>query len=529
MYNQIYNNNYKSNKNKPNVKNYFQTKLNFGQTPLNQYEDDPSLLNYNFGNIMLCQNELNITEELKTHLHYIRIPYYEKTNPEKLDERRYNIIKEALTKYPIRNCNAFQYALLKYHTELSENDNSLLNNLRLYENRYIEESKYFYTEILPFIIEQALKLPEYLSKPIPLLGRYMNIAITFNKLQVMSLLANQFLCIFTEENHKLYYTPECSFLGIFSTSKSTVDSSVEKIRSVVHYFDKMRKRNSDSLKSELITFQRVSLKENSTPDWINSSMNICNVIIDKGRNIEECENMLQVDFANCYLGGGVLRTGCVQEEIRFIITPELFTSMIFTQRLDQLETAFIIGAERVSKFKGYGRSFKFDGDHNDNYIKFDKWNRKSTEIVALDATHYSPSLKKYIQFSTKETIKEMNKLYVGFKNNEYSNFSEGSYIATGNWGCGAFNGDLELKAMLQVLVASVVEKNIYYCPFDKIEFADRFGLVIQNLKAHNITTDILYKLIRSYNTNVIFKHVNHDSPPKISLFDYILGTLHYNS
>ncbi|ORX83136.1 hypothetical protein BCR32DRAFT_267172 [Anaeromyces robustus] len=530
MYNQIYNNNYNPNRNKnrPNGKKYVQTKLNFGQKPLDNYEDDPTLLDYNFGNIMLSQNELNVSDELKTHLHYIRIPYYENNNPEKLNEKKYNIIKEALTKFPIRNCNAFQYALLKYHTELSENDNSLLNNLRLYEKRYSDEAKYFFIEILPFIIEQALKLPEYLTKPIPLLGKYMNIAITFNKLQVISLLANQFLCIFTEENNKLYHTPECSFLGIFSTPKSTVDSSVEKIRSVVHYFDKMRKRSIDSLKSELLTFQRVSLKEKSLPDWINSSMNICNVIIDKGRNIEECENMLQVDFANSYLGGGVLRTGCVQEEIRFVITPELFVSMIFTQKLDNLETAFIIGAERVSKFKGYGRSFKFNGDHNDCYIKYDKWNRKSTEIVALDATHYSPSLKKYIQFSTKETIREMNKLYVGFKNNELSNLSEGSYIATGNWGCGAYNGDLELKAMLQVLVASITEKNICYCPFDKVEFADRLGVVVHSLKTHNVTTDLLYKLIRSYNTEVIFKHVNHNSPPKISLFDYILGTLQYN-
>jgi len=46
------------------------------------------------------------------------------------------------------------------------------------------------------------------------------------------------------------------------------------------------------------------------PDWIKSKMDICNVIIDKGKNIEDCENMLQVDFANSYLGGGVLRAVC---------------------------------------------------------------------------------------------------------------------------------------------------------------------------------------------------------------------------
>jgi len=477
---------------------------------------------------MLCQNELNVADNLVNHLNYIYMPFYEDENPEKLNVNKYNSIKDALTKFPIYNSNTFQYALLQYHPELSNTDRSLLNNLRLYEKKYPEEAKTFFSEILPFIIEKAIKLPEYLNKPIPLLGRYMNIAITINKLQAISLLANQFLCIFTNENNKLYHTPECSFLGVLSSQKSPIDTSVEKIRCIIHYFDKMRRRDDDSLKSELLTYQRVSLKDNDVPDWINSKMPICNVIIDKSKLIEDCEDMLQVDFANKYLGGGVLRAGCVQEEIRFTTSPELFISMIFTQRLDELETAFIIGAERIAKFKGYGRTFKYNGDHNDNYLRFDKWNRKSTEIVALDATHYPPSLRKYIQYSTKDTIREMNKLYAGFKTNELSNLQKNSYIATGNWGCGAYNGELELKSLLQVMVASIAERNIYYCPFDQIEFADQFGLVINSLKQHNITTDLLYNLIRTYNNEVIMTQVNQNKLPSISLFHYILETLKYN-
>jgi len=42
--------------------------------------------------------------------------------------------------------------------------------------------------------------------------------------------------------------------------------------------------------------------------------------------------------------------------------------MIFTERLDHLECAFIMGTERISKFKGYGRTFKYNGDYNDEYI-----------------------------------------------------------------------------------------------------------------------------------------------------------------
>ena len=55
-------------------------------------------------------------------------------------------------------------------------------------------------------------------------------------------------------------------------------------------------------------------------------------------------------------------------------------------------------------------------------------------------------------------------------------------------GCGAYNGELELKALLQIMVASIAERNIYYCPFDQIEFANQLGVVINTLKQHNITT-----------------------------------------
>jgi poly(ADP-ribose) glycohydrolase len=39
----------------------------------------------------------------------------------------------------------------------------------------------------------------------------------------------------------------------------------------------------------------------------------------------------QADFANKMLGGGVLRRGCVQEEIRFAVCPEMIVGRLFTE------------------------------------------------------------------------------------------------------------------------------------------------------------------------------------------------------
>ena len=44
-----------------------------------------------------------------------------------------------------------------------------------------------------------------------------------------------------------------------------------------------------------------------------------------------------------YVGGGVIDTGCVQEEIRFVVCPELILSRLFTQVLGDNEALVVIG------------------------------------------------------------------------------------------------------------------------------------------------------------------------------------------
>jgi poly(ADP-ribose) glycohydrolase len=40
-------------------------------------------------------------------------------------------------------------------------------------------------------------------------------------------------------------------------------------------------------------------------------------------------------------------------------------------------------------------------------------------------------------------------------------------IATGNWGCGAFRGDRQLKFIIQWIAASLAEKQMIFCPYGK--------------------------------------------------------------
>lgn len=57
----------------------------------------------------------------------------------------------------------------------------------------------------------------------------------------------------------------------------------------------------------------------------------------------------QVDFANKFVGGGVTSSGLVQEEIRFLINPELIVSRLFTEVLDDNDCLIITGQYKTKK------------------------------------------------------------------------------------------------------------------------------------------------------------------------------------
>ncbi len=73
----------------------------------------------------------------------------------------------------------------------------------------------------------------------------------------------------------------------------------------------------------------------------------------------------QADFANKFVGGGVLRGGSVQEEIWFVICPELLVSLLLCEQMGPTEAIVITGAQRFSEYEGYSSTFKWSGAFKD--------------------------------------------------------------------------------------------------------------------------------------------------------------------
>lgn len=159
----------------------------------------------------------------------------------------------------------------------------------------------------------------------------------------------------------------------------------------------------------VVTFTRRSVPDQYLPKWEESKISIDELVLhvtDFGTIEDQGEGLLQVDFANKYIGGGVLNFGCVQEEIRFMICPELLCSRLFTEVLEDNECLTIMGCERFSAYEGYSSSFQWNGDYLDT-TPLDSFRRRKCTIVAIDATLFRA---RHLQYKEDMLKRELNKV-----------------------------------------------------------------------------------------------------------------------
>ncbi|CAF4896310.1 unnamed protein product [Rotaria sp. Silwood1] len=266
----------------------------------------------------------------------------------------------------------------------------------------------------------------------PLLRIGSNRSLTMSQLQAASLLACAFFCLFPyrsdQAQSKEYENfPNPNFNRLY---KSGSPAKIEKLKCILHYF----RRITEKTPNGVISFRRYKLPDDSHPQWLNSRQVLCNLHLTTGKKIEDIDCVLQ--------GGGVLGSGCVQEEIRFSICPEMLVSLLVCEMMKPDECIFLIGCERYSSYKGYANNFEFDNDYRDDTPK-DNWGRKWCHLVAMDAIYFrNPS----IQYDMKYINRELIKAYTCFRLRKVATIHQTLFgIATGNWGCGAFNGDKQLK------------------------------------------------------------------------------------
>ncbi|XP_078522897.1 poly(ADP-ribose) glycohydrolase-like [Lissotriton helveticus] len=320
------------------------------------------------------------------------------------------------------------------------------------------ERQYYLTSVIPKMAELALQLPIICPKPIPMLKKGQQRAITMSQQQVACLLCNAFFCTFprrnaTQGNSEYATYPSINFNRLFDEENS---SKREKLRAIFCYFAQV----VDEMRTGLVTYERRKLAY-EPKKWSKSQAKFTKFHVSSEGTIEENgKRMLQVDFASPIVGGGVLGSGLVQEEIRFLINTELIVSRLFTEKLDNDECLLITGAEQYSRYAGYCRNFKWTESMKDSTPR-DAWQRRCIEIVAIDAIRFRDTRE---QFTGASIDRDLNKAYCGFQVNP-SFSQQNAAVATGNWGCGAFNGHPKMKGLLQLMAAAEARRDVAYFTF----------------------------------------------------------------
>ncbi|XP_022599252.1 poly(ADP-ribose) glycohydrolase-like [Seriola dumerili] len=435
-------------------------------------------------------------------------PVEDEETHEMQNKSRWELIKETLNK-KFTSPLELKNAVLKYSASHAQKWD--FTALHLYCTKVLEPdaAEHLFGSLLPDMVQLALRASELCTKPIPLLKRGTNHSITVSQEQVACLLANAFFCTFPRRNsRRTEYCnyPDINFVRLFEGSSS---KKIEKLKTLMCYF----KNVTEQKPTGLLTFTRKSLDK--PLNWKSSQTPLTKLHITCEGTIEDdgC-GMLQVDFANQFVGGGVTSSGLVQEEIRFLINPELIVSRLFTEALDHNECLIITGTQQYSKYTGYANTYQWGGSHQDTTPR-DGWQRRCTEIVAIDALQFRNFLE---QFSPERINRELNKAYCGFARPEEQSQNLAA-VATGNWGCGVFGGDTRLKALLQMLAAAEAGRDVAYFTFGDSQLMTDVHNMHSFLTQRNIGVGEVYDLLGQYYSSVCRSCLGRR--PDVSLYSFI--------
>ncbi|XP_066266530.1 uncharacterized protein [Branchiostoma lanceolatum] len=278
------------------------------------------------------------------------------------------------------------------------------------------ERRDFFGKTLPCIADRALELETL--KPADGLNvsqRQRGGLVVLQRRFVASVVAHAFLCTFPKGRGRSAALNQINFTNFFNVIHvgGRRETQTAKLRCILHYFERLAEDPDGP--PGCISFTRKVLSEDHLPSWDtwrSCDKQLCPITVLHQGGIEDSgSHTLQVDFANKFIGGGVLTQGRVQEEIRFSICPELIASILFMEKMDANEAIQIEGFEQFSHYTGYGWDLGYGGDCKDQ-SKVNPDGNIETALCAIDAIPYKR--RKDEEYKQDNLLRDLNKAYVGF-------------------------------------------------------------------------------------------------------------------
>ena len=307
------------------------------------------------------------------------------------------------------------------------------------------------------------------------------------------ILANAFFCTFANRKSDNCISgpglPSINFDELYGGYGSQSVARA-KLLMILEYFDWMRQRCAlGELLVRRIAFGRCRAERSARQEWLACQAPLIPPFLQPGgRSIDEAKQAIRVDFANQILGGAAIAYGCVQEEIMFCLCPELIAGRLYCTRMRDDEAILIRGVEQFSLPEGYGSDLAFGGTYEDR-SGLDASGMLRSSILAVDAYDLRGQ-QKDAQYGSAIILRELNKLWAAMPH-----VSLPAEVATGNWGCGVFGGDVELKFLIQWAATSRSGKRMLYFPWDEEAIIERAPVVMETLLKRKATVGACVKFL----------------------------------
>lgn len=312
----------------------------------------------------------------------------------------------------------------------------------------------FFALGVPLLLEVALEMRTLFTDPVPIAKTYSSWAepqtlarssTTLTRRQCACLLAHSFFGSLRRpadmQPNDFRFTAVELFLGTARSPNSAT--------TLLNYFTVLGR---EGVPEGSVRFERRGYPKGASPwQWATSEAPLCEVRISDGA-LEACAAEVHAEFANAFVGGGVMTGDFAMEEILFLVKPELMVAMALQNRMADSEAICVSGALQYSLVSGYGSSFSFAGDYDGRRAG------PPPDVVAIDAIRGGgPAM------TEAALLRDLNKARIAF------DMPQGAReLATGHWGCGAFGNHHDLMFLKQWLAASEAgAPAMHYHDFDR--------------------------------------------------------------
>eukprot|EP01059_Diplonema_ambulator_P013756 TRINITY_DN2435_c0_g2_i1.p1 TRINITY_DN2435_c0_g2~~TRINITY_DN2435_c0_g2_i1.p1 ORF type:complete len:454 (+),score=96.26 TRINITY_DN2435_c0_g2_i1:39-1364(+) len=308
--------------------------------------------------------------------------------------------------------------------------------------------------------------------------------VSLSRVELRGLLA---LSVFGGVPHKKSPDTHWGHLNWFSLFFNDELVSVARLSCLLHYFKATSHPSwkEESLRYPPIDFYRVRAEAGDNWNSTEGSLKLPEVVISSEKRIEDfTEAGSHVDFANKNLQIHKIIPSATQEEVLFSIRPELMVCLPLYSTLLADEAAIFTGAARYCEYTGYLSTFRMASGLTPE--------PSPPAVIGIDAV-VAPAM----QYNTPLVNRDIKKCYVGFRHGVLK--GPNPTISTGNWGCGAFGGDVILKFSQQLIAAAHAGcPKLFYSTFKNPDLQSRLEALLTIIIDKKITPSQLYKYIQGY-------------------------------